>query len=409
VSAAFEREPPYAWVIAAVCAVMVGMAFGGLVNISVFLKPLAAEFGWPRAQIAAAYSVATVASGLGGIVMGYFSDRLPIRRMVLAGALVPGAAFFLLAGLDSPAELYAWHALMGLFGFAVILVPLNNLTTFWFARNRGLAIGIVSAGGALGQGLMPFLARHLILEQGWREAYQSLGILYFAALVPLALLLRNPPAAADAMAAATGQARNPYALPRPALVAILCVAVVFCCLCMSTPIVHVVALGTDHGLGPREAAGLLTVMMLFGVAGRLLTGAMADRIGNLRAYFVVSLAQTALALWFPYLHSAAGLYALAALFGLWYAGVMTALILCAREFAPPRYGGLAMGLVAFSGWVGMALGAWQGGLFFDLNGDYFQSFLNSSIAGVVNLLLLGLLYGYTDPRALRGRRVLAAA
>ena len=86
--------------------------------------------------------------------------------------------------------------------------------------------------------------------------------------------------------------------------------------------------------------------------------------------------------------------------------VMTALILCAREFAPPRRGGLAMGLVAFSGWVGMALGAWQGGLFFDLNGDYVQSFLNSSIAGVINLLLLGLLYAYTDPR---GRRGLAAA
>jgi MFS family permease len=406
---AHGREPPYAWVIAATCAVMVGMAFGGLVNISVFLTPLAAEFGWPRAEIAAAYSVATVASGLGGIVMGYFSDRLPVRRIVLAGALVPGAAFFLLSGLDSPAELYAYHLMMGLFGFATILVPLNNLATFWFTRNRGLAIGIVSAGGALGQGLMPFIARHLILEQGWRDAYQSLGIVYLAVLVPLALLLRNPPPAEGAAHAAGAAPPNPYALPHRWLVAILCLAVVFCCLCMATPIVHVVALGTDHGLGPRQAAGLLTVMMLFGVAGRILTGAMADRIGNLRAYMVVSVAQTALALWFPYLHTLAGLYALSALFGLWYAGVMTGLILCAREFAPPRHGGLSIGLVAFFGWVGMALGAWQGGLFFDLHGDYFQSFLNSSIAGVINLLLLGLLYLYTDPRAMRGRRSLAPA
>ncbi len=408
-SAARERDPPYAWVIAATCAVMVGMAFGGIVNISVFLTPLAEEFGWPRGEIAAAYSVATVSSGLGGIVMGYFSDRLPVRRLVIAGSLVPGASFLLLSGLNTPAELYGWHLVMGLFGFATLLVPLNNLTTFWFARNRGLAIGIVSAGGALGQGLMPFIARHLIVEQGWREAYQSLGIIYFTVLIPLALLLRNPPAAAGPAHAAGASPPSPYALPREWLVAILCLAVVFCCVCMSTPIVHVVALGTDHGLGPRQAAGLLTVMMLFGVAGRVLTGVMADRIGNLRAYVVVSLAQTLLALWFPYVHTIAGLYALSALFGLWYAGVMTALVLCAREFAPPRYGGLAIGLVAFFGWVGMALGAWQGGLFFDMNGDYVQSFLNSSIAGVVNLLLLGLLYLYTDPRARRGRRGLAHA
>jgi MFS family permease len=400
-------EQPYAWIIVAPCAVMVGMAFGGLVNISVFLKPLAAEFGWPRAQIAAAYSMVTLAAGLGGILMGYFSDRLPIRRVVIAGSLVPGAAFFLLSGIDTPAELYAYHIMMGLFGFATILVPLNNLTTFWFARNRGLAIGIVSAGGALGQGLMPFIARHLILEQGWREAYQSLGLIYFAVLLPLALLIRNPPAVSGAGDAAGAGGRNPYALPRHWLVALLCLAVVFCCTCMATPIVHVVALGSDAGLGPRESAGLLTVMMLFGVAGRILTGAMADRIGNLRAYVIVSLAQTALALWFPHVHTLAGLYALSALFGLWYAGVMTALILCAREFAPPRFSGLSIGLVAFFGWVGMALGAWQGGLFFDMDGDYVQAFLNSSIAGVINLLILGLLYLYTDPRAMRARRAMA--
>ena len=164
---------------------------------------------------------------------------------------------------------------------------------------------------------------------------------------------------------------------------------------MATPIVHVVALGSDLGFGPREAAGLLTVMMICGVAGRIITGRVADRIGNLRAYIIVSLAQTVLALWFPHVHTLAGLYALSALFGLGYAGVMTALILCAREFSPPRNTGLSIGLVAFFGWIGMALGGWQGGLFYDLNGDYVQAFLNSSIAGVVNLLILGLLYLYT--------------
>ena len=395
-NALLEREEPYAWVIVATCAVMTGMAFGAIVNIAVFLKPLVAEFGWSRAEIAAAYSVATMATGLGGIVMGHFSDRLPVRRVVLFGSLVPCAAFFLLSSLNTPAELYAYHALMGLLGFGAIMVPLTNVTTFWFTRNRGLAIGITSAGGALGQGVMPFIARNLILEQGWRHAYQSMGLIYLAVLIPLALLIRNPPRRSGWATAAGGvDEPNPYAIPRPWLVALLCLAVVFCCTCMATPIVHVVSLGSDFGLGPRESAGLLTVMMVFGVAGRIVTGRVADRIGNLHAYVIVSLAQTVLALWFPYVHTLAGLYALAALFGLGYAGVMTALILCAREFSPQRNTGLSIGLVAFFAWVGMALGAWQGGLFFDLDGNYVQAFLNSSIAGVVNLLILGLLYLYT--------------
>lgn len=398
-----EREPPYAWVILAACAVMIGMAFGAIVNIAVFLTPLAAEFGWPRAELAAAYSVVTVATGLGGIVMGHFSDRLSVRRVVLVGSIMPGVAFFLLSGLNTPAELYAYHALMGLLGFGAILVPLTNVTTFWFTRNRGLAIGLTSAGGALGQGLMPFIARHLIIEQGWRDAYQTMGLIYLAVLIPLALLIRNPPRASGwATGGAGADEPNPYGIPRHWLVALVCLAVIFCCTCMATPIVHVVSLGSDLGFGPREAAGLLTVMMIFGVAGRIATGRVADRIGNLRAYVIVSLAQTALALWFPHVHTLAGLYALAALFGLGYAGVMTALILCAREFSPPRNTGLSIGLVAFFGWIGMALGAWQGGLFYDLNGDYVQAFLNSSIAGAINLLILGLLYLYTVRWAGRG-------
>ena len=391
-----EREPPYAWVILVASAVMIGMAFGAIVNISVFLTPLAAEFGWPRADISAAYTVVGITTGLGGVVMGRYSDRLPVRRVVLVGSIVPGVAFFLLSSLSTTHELYAYHALLGLFGCGAMIVPLNNNITSWFARNRGLAIGLASAGGALGQGLMPFIARYFILEQGWRNAYHTMGLIYLAVLIPLALLISNPPRAAGlaARAGGSGDAKQ-YAIARHWLIAILCAAVVFCCICMATPIVHVVSLGSDYGLQPREAAGLLTAMMLFGIVGRIGTGRAADRFGNLQIYVVVSLAQTVLALWFPQVHTLAGLYLLAAVFGLGYAGVMPALVLCAREFAPPRHTGLSMGLVSFSGWIGMGIGSWQGGLFHDFNGDYAQSFLNASIAGVVNLLILGLLFLYT--------------
>lgn|GEM_PF-5871249 len=53
--------------------------------------------------------------------------------------------------------------------------------------------------------------------------------------------------------------------------------------------------------------------------------------------------------------------------------------------------------------IGMALGGWQGGLFYDLNGDYVRAFLNSSIAGVINLLILGLPYLHTERWAPRLR------
>lgn len=386
----------YAWLMVIICAVMVAMAFGAVVNIAVFLSPLAVEFGWPRGDLAMAYSIAALGTGAGGILMGHISDRVPVRRVALVGAIVPGLSLLLLSRLNSVSELYLYHAFMGCVGIGAIMAPMNRLASLWFTRNPGLAIGIVAAGGAFGQGVMPYFSRHLILVDGWRAAYMTMGVSFIAVLVPLALLLRDPPrtgAAGSAGGATAGERR--YAISRPALLALLCVAVVFCCLCMATPIVHVVSLGADRGLGARGAAGLLAVMMICGMAGRIVFGTVADRLGNLQAYLIASSGQTALALWFPYLGTGTALYGLSALFGLFFSGSMTAFIACAREYSPAGRTGLSIGLVMCFAWIGMAIGGWQGGVFYDICGDYRQSFSNASMGGVVNLAILALLYLYT--------------
>jgi MFS family permease len=380
----------------AVCTAMVAMAFGAVGTVAVFLQPIAAEFAWPRADVAAAYSVATVATGLGGIAMGHFADRLPVRRVALLGALVPGIAFLLLSGLESTPALYVLHAVMGLVGIGAIMAPLNRLASLWLAGNPGLAIGIVSAGGAAGQGLVPYFARYLIVTEGWRQAYWILGLLFIAVMVPLALLLRDAPVAGNARPAAGG---GPSAVR---LLALLSLAALLCCVCMGTPLVHVVTLGSDRGLGGRDAAGLLAVMMVAGMAGRVGFGRLSDRFGSLQTYIAASVGQSALAFLFPYAGSGAQLYVLSALFGLVFSGAMTSFLSCAREYAPAGKTGLSLGVVMFFGWTGMALGAWQGGLFYDICGDYFASFANASAAGVANLLVLALLlYVIRAPEAQR--------
>lgn len=396
-----QEDRRVAWLMVAACAAMVAMGFGAVVNMAVFLTPLGMEFGWPRADLSLAYSIASIGTGLGGIAMGHFADRVPIRRVVLCGAIVPGIAFLLLSRLNSIFELYLYHALLGLVGIGAIMAPLNSLAGLWLRRNPGLAIGVVSAGGALGQGLMPFLARHLVLAQDWRQAYVTLGVLYLVVMVPLALLIRDAPRPAPAPAPGGAAATPPGHQSGVApswLLAWLCVAALFCCVCMATPIVHVAALGADLGLGGRESAGLLVVMMVFGMAGRLGFGRLADRAGNLQAYIVASGGQTVLAFLFPFMNSRAELYLLAALFGLVFSGAMTSFILCAREYAPAGRTGLSIGVVMFFAWFGMALGGWQGGLFYDLCGSYKPSFANASLGGVANLLVLGLLYAVTVRR-----------
>lgn len=400
-------DPRTARLMVAACALMVAMGFGAINNIAVFLAPLGADFHWPRAELSLAYAMATLGTGLGGILMGHLADRLPIRRVVLCGALAPGIGYLLLARLDSLAELYLVHALLGLLGLGAIMAPLNSLAALWMPRRPGLAIGVVSAGGAFGQGVLPFLARQLLQTLDWRQAYVALGLLSLLVMLPLALLIRNPPRDAAGTGPVALTPRRHGAATPTWLLGWLCVAVLLCCVCMATPIVHVAALGADRGLGGRESAGLLAVMMVSGMLGRLAFGRLADRVGNLQSYLVASAGQTALALLFPLMQTRSGLYLLSTAFGLVFSGAMTAFILCAREYAPAHRTGLAIGVVMFFAWAGMALGGWQGGLFFDLCGSYERSFANASLGGVANLLVLGLLYRATVHRPRRRVHALA--
>ena len=73
---------------------------------------------------------------------------------------------------------------------------------------------------------------------------------------------------------------------------------------------------------------------------------------------------------------------------------MTALTICVRELSPLHMRGVATGVVFFLAWVGMGIGGYQAGLFFDLSGSYVVSYANAAIVGAINLMIVGALYFY---------------
>ncbi len=390
-----ELESRYGWVMVGVGFVMLALNFGGLISISVFLKPLTAQFGWLRGETAFAYTAGGAAIGVCGIAWGWLADRYGARRVVLLGAVMQGVALWMLARLELLWQFYACYVLLGGLGFAAINVPLIANVGQWFSARKGLALGIVSAGGALGQGIVPYVARWLISGSGWQSAYTTLAIAYLAIGVPLALLVRTAPRQATAQgaaAAAPAAAEAPPLMSPQRAVAWLSTAVIFCCICMAVPLVHVVALITDRGIAPQTAAAVFMTLMVAGLVGRVLMGRLADAWGGLRAYVAASLAQTLVVFWFTQVHSLAALYVVAALFGLGFSGVMTCIWVCVREMVPPRAAGTSLGFVVFFAWIGMGLGGWLGGYWYDLTGSYGLPFALAALAGIINLAILGSLW-----------------
>jgi MFS family permease len=220
-------------------------------------------------------------------------------------------------------------------------------------------------------------------------------------LIPLAILLRKPPALGGSSGATGPAGEDAFPVQPRIVVAWISTAVIFCCTCMATPMVHVVALVSDRGFDPQTAAGILSTIMIAGLFGRIAIGKIADRVGGLHAYMLASAVQTVFVFWFTQLDSLAGLYALAVLFGLGYSGVMTCIVICVREMTPLERNGVSLGIVGLFGWAGMGLGGWEGGVIFDFTGAYTVPYAIAALAGVVNLIILESLRRYIKQRHLR--------
>jgi MFS family permease len=375
------------WIVVAAATFGLAAGFGIATSVAVFLKPFESEFGWLRADISFAYALLTAGAALGGLVSGRTIDLIDTRPVVVFGALVIAAGLIALSRQNDLATIQYIYLAIGVFGFACLYTPLIATVGLWFDRGRGLAMGIVTAGGTLGQAMVPLILQPLIDSFGWRDAYLYFGLGYLVLLVPAMLLVTKPPAAAgQASGGAPGKAA--WSLPPLVSIAWLGIASIFCCVAMAVPLVHLIALFIDRGLSPAVAGSLLTTVMLAGTVGRIVQGMIADRLGGLPSCMLASIAQTATVYWFVELQSLPSLYLLAAVFGFGYSGVMTGLLLSVREAVPARATGISIATVTLLAWAGMGVGGYQGGYCFDLTGSYSASFANAAYAGLANFVIL---------------------
>jgi predicted MFS family arabinose efflux permease len=172
----------------------------------------------------------------------------------------------------------------------------------------------------------------------------------------------------------------------------LSAAVLLCCACMAVPLMHLVPLIQGHHISAPDASGVLFVMLIAAIFGRVAFGKLADVIGPLPAYFIASLWQTVAVFAFTRIEHLAHFHVFAPVYGFGYAGVMTTVLVTARVLTPASRRATMMGVILAFGWLGHGLGGFQGGYFFDLTGHYTVSFANAALAGLLNLLLVGALF-----------------
>ncbi len=370
----------YRWTIVAIGALMSCVAIGAMFSLAVFLGPLSADTGWSRAGISSAMTLNFIVMGLGAFAWGALSDRFGVRPVVLAGAVLLGLALVLASRMTSlPAFQLVYGVLVGLAASA-FFAPMMATVTGWFDTHRSLAVSLVSAGmGVAPLTISPF-AQWLITTYDWRTAMLVIGIGAWILLIPAALVVRRPPAAAatDQAPAAPSLGRTLRSTP----FIVLGLTFFACCAAHSGPIFHMVSYAMFCGVAPMAAVSIYSVEGLAGLGGRLLFGIAGDRFGAKPVLIAGLMIQSVAIAAYLAVGDLTQFYALAIIFGAAYGGVMPLYAVLARDYFGQATLGAVLGAAMMLSSLGMAIGPLAGGWIFDSFGDYAWLFLGSAIVGI---------------------------
>ena len=393
----------YRWVIVAAGGLLGCVAIGGMFSLPVLLQPIARDTGWSVAGISSAMTVGFLAMAFSSMAWGTLSDRIGPLPVVLTGSIAIALSLALASRATSLIEFQLLFGVLLGAATAAILPPMMASVTGWFDTHRSLAVSLVSAGMGMAPMTMSPLAAWLVSTYDWRTTMLILSAVIASIMIPVSLLVRRPPALAAGGAAPGGAGPQPEmtraeALRSPQFL-ILLATNFFCCATHSGPIIHTVSYAISCGIPLIAAVSIYSVEGLAGLFGRIGFGLLGDRFGAKRVLVIGLLVQAFGALAYVFVRELAAFYAVAAVFGFIYAGVMPLYSVLVRENFPLRMLGTVIGGTAMAGSIGMATGPIAGGLIYDTFASYAWLYIGAWGMGIGAFLMIMMFRPFPKPQA----------
>jgi MFS family permease len=391
----------YGWRVVAAAFVALFTAYGAQYCFSVFFSALLDEFGWSRGGLAGVFSLYAFGYCLVGFPAGRLTDRWGPRAVVTTGAVFLGGALTAMALVQELWQPYLIYGVVGAIGMGTAYVPCNGTVVKWFARQRGLAVGIASAGASLGTFALPPVAHLTVARLGWRAAYVVFGVGVFAVLSVAAIAMRRDPRSmglrpdGDGVpsAVACAPAGGGWSLRQAVRTrALWLIAAAFTAtwLAVFIPLVHLVPLARDRGYDAAIGAWLMSALGAGSVGGRLVMGGISDRVGRRPAIIGALVAQALAFVGFAAVRDLGTLVVTAIAFGFSYGAVSALFPALVGDFFGGEHAGTLVGFIfALAG----SLAAWGplgAGLVYDATGGYGAVFDLAAAANVVAAVIIGL-------------------
>ncbi len=261
-------------------------------SFGILLASVEQRLGVSAEAAAAGIPLVLVGSSILAPFVGVLIAKVSLRLLLLVGALLTVGGYLLLAFTQSYALYLVAYGLF--FGPALSLagsVGPATLVTRWFHRNRGLALGVVHLPVVIA--IMPWLLHETLDGVAPTTIYLAIGLVAAAVMIPLSLMTIDHPPSGETAAPAAGSRRTSdgslsvvQLLARPRFWA-LCLAGIAS---MTSSVMLgslLVPMGESWGFTRAESAQLQSIMSLAGIAGSVMFGWIADKLGGGRSLALI--------------------------------------------------------------------------------------------------------------------------
>lgn len=371
----------HGWYVVAGAFGVLFVGFGSAYSFAAFFNPLRDEFDSTRGDISLVFALTGFLYFGLGILSGPIADRAGPRKVILAGMLLVALGLALASAAQAVWQVYLTYSLGVGLGLGMAYVPAVGAVQRWFVRKRGLASGLAVSGIGAGTLVIPLIAAGTIEWLGWRETYLLLAAIALLVGLPAALAIEHSPDArglrTDGDAAPVASAMRPPPAGhtiREALRStpfwLLFGAGLGASLGIFIPFAHLSPYAVDEGYSDGFGAFLIGLIGVGSIAGRLVLGSSADRMGRRLALGGTFAAMGLCLAWWLVSTEAWALILFALAFGAAYGGFVALMPALAADYFGGRNVGAILGVLYSSASIGALIGPTLAGAIYDARESY---------------------------------------
>jgi MFS family permease len=372
-----QADRRYAWIIVGALLLLL-MVVQGIVaaGIPTFDARIIADLGVTRGGLKFRDLVQIFSAGTAGICIGYLTVLIRPKHLILIGLSLLVICLYLYSKVTALWMIYAIHVVMGFCYSSAHVVIVVLIVKQWFPDRQAIPIGITLSGASLGSAIFPQIVVQLMQAFDWRTAMASLALFPLILLPLIAFVMKDAPGTAPKTAAATTAMADTPAetVPNWGTVIFLAIASFGIFYAAASFIFHTFLNLKDQNFSEQSAATGVSVIFFTGLAGKFISGFLAEKWGTRPVWLSHQLLMLLGALMITF----AGIETVwAALFCLgfgWGGCFSLTQVMIAEQFSNRLLGRMTGWFIAFEG-LGSGSGSWLTGVMFDHFGAYRVPFL----------------------------------